>query len=153
MFEYIPKTVSYAKELTSVYICCSQGNGSYSWYGHRKGGWKLQGKKLGSAQYTRDENAKLLRKLEEIHARWRRYFTSLLNTTSAALNQTMIEGLSEKPTALSLGDPPVVSETNKGLRSMASGKAMGPDELQAELLKLRLSDSSHESCSHSTASS
>ena len=84
------------------------------WYGHLKGGWKLQGKKFGSAQYIRDENGKLLRKLDEIHVRWRRYFTSLLNTTSAALNQTIIEGLSQKPTALSLGDPPVVSETKKG---------------------------------------
>ena len=106
------------------------------WYGHLKGGWKLQGKKFGSAQYIRDEN--------EIRARWRRYFTSFLNTTSAALNRTIIEGLSQKPTALSLGDPPVVSETKKALRSMVNGKAMGPDELPAELLKLVLSDSSHE---------
>ena len=115
------------------------------WYGHLKGGWKLQGKKLGSAQYIRDENGKLLRKLDEIiRARWRRYFTSLLSTASAALNRTIIEGLSQKPTALSLGDPPVVSETKKALRSVANGKAMGPDELPAELLKLGLSDSSHE---------
>ena len=114
------------------------------WYGHLKGGWKLQGKKLGSAQYIRDENGKLLRKLDEICARWRRYFTSLLSTTSAALNRTVIEGLPQKPTALSLGDPPVVSETKQALRSMANGKAMGPDELPAELLKLGLSDSSHE---------
>ena len=114
------------------------------WYGHLKGGWKLQGKKLGSAQYIRDENGKLLRKLDEIRAKWRRYFTSLLNTTSAALNRTISEGLSQKPTALSLGDPPVVSETKNALRSMANGKAMGPDELPAELLKLGLSDSSDE---------
>ena len=56
------------------------------WYGHLKGGWKLKCKKLGSAQYIRDENGKLLRTLDEIRTRWRRYFTSLLNTTSAALN-------------------------------------------------------------------
>ena len=115
-----------------------------SWYGHLKGGWKLQGKKFGSAQHVRDENGKLLRKLDEIRARWRRYFTSLLNTTSAALNRTIIEGLSQKSTALSLGDPPVVSETKKALRSMVNGKAMGPDALPAERLKLVLSDSSHE---------
>ncbi|CAN0457206.1 unnamed protein product, partial [Ascophyllum nodosum] len=114
------------------------------WYGHLKGGWKLQGKKLGSAQYIRDENGKLVRKLDEIRARWRRHFTSLLNTTSATLNRTIFEGLSQKPPALSLGDPPVVSETKKTLRSMANGKAMGPDELPAELLKLGLSDNSHE---------
>ena len=83
------------------------------WYGPLKGGWKLQGKELGSAQYIRDENGKLLRKLDKIRARWRQYFTSLLNTTSAALNRTIIEGLSQKPTALSLGDTPVVSETKR----------------------------------------
>ena len=114
------------------------------WYGHLKGGWKLQGKKVGSAQYIRDEDGKLLRKLEEVRARWKRYFTFLLNATSAALNRTIIEGLSQKPTALSLGDPPVVNDTKKALRYMANGKAMGPDELPAELLKLGLSDSSHE---------
>ena len=114
------------------------------WYGHLKGGWKLQGKKLGSVQYIRDEDEKLPRKLEEIRARWRQYFTSLLNTTSAAVNRTIIEGLSQKSTALSLGDPPVVNETKKSLRSMANGKVMGPDKLPAELLKLGLSDSSHE---------
>ena len=81
---------------------------------------------------------------EETRARWGRYFTSLLNTTSAALNRTIIEGLSQKPTALSLGDTPVVNETKTALRSMAYGKAMGTDELPAELFKLGLSDSSRE---------
>ena len=115
------------------------------WHGHLKGGWKLQGKKLRSAQYIRDENGKLRRKLDEIRARWRRFFISLLNTTSATLSRTIVEGLSQKPTALSLGDPPAVSETKKALRSMANnGKAMRPDELPAELLKLGLSDISHE---------
>ena len=114
------------------------------WYRHLKGGWKLQGKKLGSAQYIRDENGKLLRKLDEIRARWRQYFTSLLNTTSAALNRTIIEGLLQKPIALLLGNPPVVSETKKTLRSMANGKAVGPDKLPAQLLKNGFSDSSPE---------
>ena len=84
----------------------------------------MQVMQLRNAQYIRDENGKLQRKLDEIRARWRRYFTSLLNTTSATLNQTTIEGLSQKPTALSLGDSPVVSETKKALRPMANGKAM-----------------------------
>ena len=43
-----------------------------------------------------------------------------------------------------LGDPLVVSETKKALRYMANGKAMGPDELLAELLEFGLSDTSHE---------
>ena len=114
------------------------------WYRHLKGGWKLQGKTVGSAQYIRDEDRKLLWKLEEICARGRRYFTYLLNTISAALNRTTIEGLSSNPIALSLGDPPVVNETKKALRYMANGKAMGLDKLPAELLRLGLFDSYHE---------
>ena len=114
------------------------------WYGHLTGGWRLQGEKVGSALYIRYEDGKLLRKLEEIRERWRRYFASLLSRTSAALDQTINESLSPKPVALSLGDPPVVNETKQALRSMAIGKAMGPDELPVELLELGLSDSSHE---------
>ena len=37
-----------------------------------------------------------------------------------------------------------MNETQKALRSMVNDKAMGPDKLLAELLKLGLSDSSHE---------
>ena len=114
------------------------------WYEDLKGGWRLQGKKVRSAQYIRDEDGKILRKLEEIRVRWRRYFAFLLNTTSAALDRTIVEGLSPKPVALSLRDPPVVDETKQTLRHMVNGKAMGPDKLPAKLLKLGLSDSSHE---------
>ena len=95
---------------------------------------------MGRAQYIRDEDGNLLRKLEQIRERWGRYFASFLNTTSAALDRTIIEGLSPKPVALPLGDPPVVDVTKQALRSM--NKAMGPDELPAELLKLRPFDSS-----------
>ena len=99
---------------------------------------------FGSTQYIRDEGGKLLRKVEENRERERRYFASLLNTTSAALVRTIIEGLSPKPVALSLGDPPVVDETKQALRFMVNSKAMRPNELPAELPKLGLSNSSHE---------
>ena len=115
------------------------------WYGHLKGGWRSQGKKVGSAPYIRDEDEKLLRKLEEIRERCRQYFASLLNTTSAALDQTIIEGLSPKPEVdLSVEKPYVVDKPKQALRSMAHGKAMGSDDLPVKQLKLGLSDSSHE---------
>ena len=113
-------------------------------YRHAKGGWRLRGKKEGSAQYIRDEDEKLLRKLEEIRERWRRHFSSLLNTTSAAFDRTIMESLSRKPVTLSIRDQLVVDETKPALRSMANGKAMGPDELPAELFQLGRSDSSYE---------
>ena len=93
---------------------------------------------MGSTQYTRDGDGNLLRKLKEIREGWRRCFLSLLNTTSAALDLIITEGLSPTSAALSLEDTPVVDGTNQALRSMANGKAMGPDELPADLLELRL---------------
>ena len=41
-----------------------------------------------------------------------------------------------KAVALSLGDPPVVNEKKPALGCMTNGKAMGPDEFPAELLKI-----------------
>ena len=121
----------------------TKAGGMKGWYEYLKGEWKLQGKRVESAQYIRDKHGKLLRKLEEIRERWRQCFASLLNMTSVALDRTIIESLSPKPVALSLGDPLVVNETTQALKSMTNGKAMGPDELPAELLKLGLSDSYH----------
>ena len=66
---------------------------------------------MGRAQYIRDDDGDLLRKLEQICERRRRYFASFLHTTSAALDRTIIEGLSPKPVALSLENPPDVDET------------------------------------------
>ena len=93
---------------------------------------------MGSAQYTRDEDGKLLRKLKEIREEWRRCFPYLLNTTSAALDLIITKGLSPTPAALSPDDTLVVDETKQALRSMANGKPMGSDELPADLLELRL---------------
>ena len=97
---------------------------------------------MGSAQYIRDEDGKLLPKLEEIRGRWRRYFVSLFNTNSAALDNNH-RGLSSKLVALSLEDPPDVDEMKQALRSRTNGKPMGLDEQPAELRKPGLSDSSH----------
>ena len=100
-----------------------------------------------------DEEGKLFWKLEEVPEMWRRYIPFLLNTTSAALDRTIIECLSSnKLIALTLGDPPVVGETKQVVISMDNGKVMGLNEMPAELFNLWLSGSSHEVCSHSTTS-
>ena len=99
---------------------------------------------MESAQYIRNEDEKLLWTLEWIRERWRRYFSCLPNTTSAALDRTIIEGLSHLPVDLSLADLLVVDKTKQALRSMSNGRAVGPDELRVELSKLGISDSCHE---------
>ena len=60
------------------------------WYEYLKGGWRLQEKNGGGVQYIRNEDRKLLRKLEEIRERCKRYLFSLLNTTLTTLDQTII---------------------------------------------------------------
>ena len=36
-------------------------------YGHSKVGWRFQGKNVGSAQYIKEDDGKLIRSLEEIY--------------------------------------------------------------------------------------
>ena len=66
------------------------------------------------------------------------------------IRQSRISGLLEDN---ALGDPLVVSETKKALKSMANGKAMGPDELPGNCSSLGFPILPTKSCSHSTASS
>ena len=54
----------------------------------------------------------------------RRHLAYLLNTTSAALDRTIIEVLLPMPMALSLGDPPVVYET----KQHRCFRLVGPDK-------------------------
>ena len=98
---------------------------------------------MRNKQYIRDDDGKLPRKLEVICDRWRNFFLSLLGPTSAAFDPTIIEGLSPKPVALSLGLPLIVEEAKQTLRSMANDKAMESNELPWELVKLGLSDISN----------
>ena len=62
----------------------------------------VAGREGESAQHIRNEDGKLRWKLKEILKRCRQCFAAVLNTTLAALDQTIMEGLSLKPAALSL---------------------------------------------------
>ena len=50
----------------------------------------------------------------------------------------MAAGVTQQPTAHTLGDEPLIEEVTAALRSMGNSKAVGPDELPVELLKLGL---------------
>ena len=83
-----------------------------------------------------------------INERWVRNFFALLNTISPTIDQTVTEKIAQRPTALSLGDPPSLCETAEALRAMSNGKATGPDGLPAELLKLGLNGGTPEILYH-----
>ena len=75
-----------------------------------------------------------------ILGRWARFFVTLLNAKSDKLRLNKIKRLSQWPFTYALGVKPAQNELSKALRSMANAKAVGPDGLPVELLKLRLNN-------------
>ena len=67
--------------------------------------------------------------------RWARFFGTLLNSKSDKLRLDVIEEL-PWPITHAFGVEPTKIEVIGALRSMANAKAVGPDELPVELLKL-----------------
>ena len=73
-----------------------------------------------------------------IRVRWVRFFRSLLNAKSEMLDPDIPKRLPQHPVASALGIEPTEEEIVTAMKAMASAKAVGPDDLSAELLKLRL---------------
>lgn len=105
-------------------------------YKHLKGTVGLEGKKARSEQFIRDEDGTLLRDKVQIRERWMRAFHKLLNTKSLKLDPTIIDPLPPRPLEQSLGDEPSVDEMMGAVKTMPNWKAVGPDDLPAELLKI-----------------
>ena len=96
----------------------------------------MEGTVVEGEQYIKDENGVLLRGKGESHDRWARFFHTLLNTKSSKLDHNLKDQFPKRPVALSLGDPPAMIEMTAAIKSKANEKAVGPDSLPAELLKL-----------------
>ena len=63
---------------------------------------------------------------------------SSLNAKSSRLDPTIAQGLDQWPENMPLGVQPTMQELTDAIRSLASGKAVGPDEVSAELVKATL---------------
>ena len=84
-----------------------------------------------------DEDGMLQRDQVRIRERWSGHFHTLLNTKSLKLDPTVIiDLLPPRPLELSLGDEPSMDEMMGVIKTMSNWKAVGPDDLPAELLKL-----------------
>ena len=81
----------------------------------------------------------MLREPGLVLGRWARFFGTLLNAKSDKLRLDIIEGLPQWTVTHALGVEPTENELTVALRSMADAKAVGPDALQDEFLKLGLS--------------
>ena len=67
-----------------------------------------------------------------------RFFRSLLNSKSDMLDADIPKRLPQHPVASALGIKPTEEETATAMKAMANAKAVRPDGLPAELLKLGL---------------
>ena len=99
---------------------------------------ELEETKKVESQCVRDEEGKLLRDKGRIRERWVRFFRSLLNSKSDMLDPDIPERLPQHPVASALGIEPTKEEIATAMKAMANTKAVGPDGLPAELLKLGL---------------
>ena len=88
------------------------------------------------SQCARDEEGRLLCDKGRIRERWVRFFRSLLNSKSDMLDADIPKRLPQHPVASALGIEPTGEEIATAMKAKAHAKAVGPDGLPAELLKL-----------------
>ena len=99
---------------------------------------QLEETKKVESQCVRDEKGRLLRDKGRIRERLVRFFRSLLNSQSDMLDPDIAKGLPQHPVASALGIEPTEEEIATAMKAMANAKAVGPDGVPAELLKLGL---------------
>ena len=99
---------------------------------------QLEETKEVESQCVRDEGGRLLRDKGRIRERWVRFFRSLLNFKSDMLDPDIPKRLPQQPVASALGIEPTEEEIATAMKAMANEKAVWPDGLPAELLKLGL---------------
>ena len=81
----------------------------------------------------RDAQGELIFTLSGRVSRWREYFDELLNVP-AVVSQAQMDKVSELPRAVSLDQVPSFSETVAALGRLKTGRASGPDGIEAEIL-------------------
>ena len=99
---------------------------------------QLEETKKVESQCVRDEEGRLLRDKGRICETWVRFFRSLLNAKSDMLDPDIPKRLPQHSVATALGVEPTEEEIATAMKAMASTKAVGPNGLPAELLKLGL---------------
>ena len=102
----------------------------------------LEGKRDRSSAYFKDEDGLLLRDVELIRERWVRWFHTPLNAKSPKLDPNNAEGLDQWPENMPLRVQLTMQGLTGTIRSLANGKAVGPDGVSVELFKVTLNGDS-----------
>ena len=98
--------------------------------------WQLEKTSTVEPPCVRDEGGRLLRDKGRIRGRWVRFFRSLMNAKSDMFDPNIPTRLPQQTVASALGIEPTEEEIDTVMKAMANAKAVGPDCLPAELLKL-----------------
>ena len=107
----------------------------FGFYKHLKE-MDVEGKRTFKSQYIKDEAGRLLRDNALIRERWVRWFYKLLNTKSPTLDPSIVDELKQWPPCRPLDDVPSRYELEGAICALANRKAVSPDGLPAELLKV-----------------
>ena len=99
---------------------------------------QLEEIKKVESQCVRDEEGRLLRDKGRIRERWVRFFRPLLHSKFNMPDPDILKWPPQHPVASTLGIEPTEKEIAPAMKAMANAKAVGPDGLPAELLKLGL---------------
>ncbi|CAM9581945.1 unnamed protein product [Ascophyllum nodosum] len=99
---------------------------------------QLEKTKKVESQCFLDEGGRLLRDKGHIRKRWVRFFRSLLKAKSDMLDPDIPKRLAQHPVASALGSQPTEEGIATAMKATANTKAVGPDGLRAEMLKLGL---------------
>ena len=99
---------------------------------------QLEETKKVESQCVHDKGGRLLRDKGRIRERWVRFFRLLLNSKHDMLDPEIPKRLPQQLVASALGISPTEEEIATAMKAMANEKAVGPDGLPAELLKLGL---------------
>ena len=106
---------------------------------------QLEETNKAESQYVHDEEGRMPRDKKRICERWVRFFRSLLKAKSDMLDPGIPKRLQQQPVASALGTEPTGEDGAPAMKAMANAKkamanakAVGPDGLPTELLKLRL---------------
>lgn len=67
---------------------------------------------------------------------WKRHVDCLLNNGATALEPSITDEVERTPIVFTLGDTLTLQKVRGALGMIANGKAMGPDEVPKNLLKL-----------------